>query len=126
MFNSLVASRRLALRLVAVQAAVSVVVAVGFLFQGVRPAIAAAAGGGMVALGSLLMAWRALPAPAISAGAALGRLVSGLLLKWFLVVVVLYLALARFALPPLPLIAGMVAAMAASFLTQSFQAKGVQ
>ncbi len=80
----------------------------------------------MVALGSLLMAWRALPAPAISAGAALGRLVSGLLLKWFLVVVVLYLALARFALPPLPLIAGMVAAMAASFLTQSFQAKGVQ
>lgn len=123
MFNSLVANRRLAFRLVAAQAAVTAAVTAGFLLQGPRSAIAAAAGGGMVALGSLVMAWRALPAPALSAGAVLSRLVSGLLLKWFVVVAVLYLALARFALPPLPLVAGMVATMVAPFLIQSFHAK---
>lgn len=123
MFNSLVANRRLAFRLVAAQAAVTVAVAAGFLLHDPRSAIAAAAGGGMVAAGSLVMAWRALPVPALSAGAALSRLVSGMLLKWFVVVAVLYLALARFALPPLPLVAGMVATMVAPFLIQGFQAK---
>ena len=123
MFNSVAANRRLAFRLVAAQATVTAAVAAGFLLQGPRPAIAAAVGGGVVALGSLVLAWRALPAPVLSAGAAISRLVSGMLLKWFVVVAVLYLAFARLALPPLPLVAGMLATMVAPFLLQVFQAR---
>jgi XapX domain-containing protein len=53
-------------------------------------------------------------------------MVSGLLLKWVLVVGVLYLALARLGLPAPPLLAGIVATMIAPFLTQGFQSKGLQ
>jgi F0F1-type ATP synthase assembly protein I len=116
-FNSLTANRRLAFRTVAVQAAVAMLVALAFLLQGAQAALAAAIGGGAVALGSLVLAWRSMMGPAYSAGLALSRMVSGLILKWFVVLGALYLSLARLGLPPLPLLAGLLAAMAASFLT---------
>lgn len=122
MFNSLTANRRLAFRTVAVQAAVAVLVALVFLVQDERAALAAAIGGGAVALGSLLLAWRSMMGPAYSAGLALARIVSGLVLKWFVVLGALYLSLARLGLPPLPLLAGLVATMAASFLTLRLKA----
>ena len=122
MFNSLTANRRLAFRTVAVQAAVAVLVALVFLVQDERAALAAAIGGGAVALGSLLLAWRSMMGPAYSAGLALARIVSGLVLKWFVVLGALYLSLARLGLPPLPLLAGLVATMAASFLTHRSKA----
>jgi hypothetical protein len=59
----------------------------------------------------------------MSAGTALARMVSGLLLKWFVVLGTAYVVLARLGLPPLPLLAGMAATMFASFLTQGFQAR---
>jgi len=121
-FNSLTANRRLAFRTVAVQAAVAVLVALVFLVQDERAALAAAIGGGAVALGSLLLAWRSMMGPAYSAGLALARIVSGLVLKWFVVLGALYLSLARLGLPPLPLLAGLVATMAASFLTLRLKA----
>lgn len=121
MFNSLSANRRLAFRMVAVQAAVAAVVALGFLFQDPRSALAAGVGGGSVALGSLLLAWRSMMGPAYSAGLALARLVSGLVLKWFVVLGALYMSLVRWDLPPLPLLAGLLAAMAASFLTHAIK-----
>jgi F0F1-type ATP synthase assembly protein I len=92
-------------------------VALAFLLQGAQAALAAAIGGGAVALGSLVLAWRSMMGPAYSAGLALSRMVSGLILKWFVVLGALYLSLARLGLPPLPLLAGLLAAMAASFLT---------
>ena len=122
MFNSLTANRRLAFRTVAVQAAVAVLVALVFLVQDERAALAAAIGGGAVAFGSLLLAWRSMMGPAYSAGLALARIVSGLVLKWFVVLGALYLSLARLGLPPLPLLAGLVATMAASFLTLRLKA----
>ena len=122
MFNSLTANRRLALRMVAVQAAVATLVALAFLFQGVQAALAAGIGGGAVALGSLVLAWRSMFGPAYSAGLALSRLVSGLILKWFVVLGALYVSLARLGLPPLPLMAGLLATMAASFLTHRLKA----
>ncbi len=100
------------------QAVVAIVVAVCFLRQGPREALAAGVGGGAVALGSLFLAWRAMLGPAWSAGLALSRIVSGLLLKWFVVFGVLYLALARLDLPPPPLLAGLVVTLMASLLTQ--------
>ena len=122
MFNSLTANRRLAFRTVAVQAAVAMLVALAFLVQGEQAALAAAIGGGAVAFGSLLLAWRSMMGPAYSAGLALARIVSGLVLKWFVVLGALYLSLARLGLPPLPLLAGLVATMAASFLTLRLKA----
>jgi hypothetical protein len=116
-FNSLTANRRLAFRTVAVQAAVATQVALGFLLQDVRAALAAGVGGYAVAAGSLLLAWRSMMGPAYSAGLALARMVSGLVLKWFVVLGALYMSMARWGLPPLPLLAGLVATMAASFLT---------
>lgn len=121
-FNSLTANRRLALRMVAVQAAVATLVALAFLFQDAKAAQAAAIGGGAVAAGSLVMAWRSMMGPATSAGLVLSRLISGLLLKWFVVLGALYLSLARLELPPLPLLAGLVATMAAAFLNQRSKA----
>ena len=118
MFNSLSANRRLAFRMVAVQFVVAMLVALAWWFaKGEREALAAVIGGGSVAAGSLVLAWRSLPPTAASAGMALSRLVSGLLLKWFVVLGVLYLALAKMQLPPLPLLVGLVLGMMAAFLT---------
>ena len=123
MFNSLAANRRLAYRMVAVQFVVAMLVALAFWASKGRPeALAAAIGGGSVAAGSLVLAWRSLPRGAASAGLALSRMVSGLLLKWFVVVGALFFAMAKLQLPPLPLIVGMIAAMAASFLTLNSKA----
>lgn len=119
MFNSLVANRRLAVRVVAVQVLVTIVVSMGFLFEDARAALAALTGGCAVALGSGLLAWRSMFGPAYSAGLALARLISGLVLKWFVVLGTLYLSLARWHLPPLPLLTGLLVTMAASFLIQS-------
>jgi len=120
--NSLTANRRLAFRTVAVQATVAMLMALAFLLQEPQAALAAGIGGGAVALGSLLLAWRSMMGPAYSAGLALARIISGLVLKWFVVLGALYLSLARLGLPPLPLFAGMVGTMAASFLTHRSKA----
>ena len=124
MLNSLAASRRLAFRMVAVQGVVAMLVALAFFVaQGAREALAAAIGGGAAALGSLVLAWRSLPATPKSAGWSLSRMVSGLLLKWVVVIGVLYVAMAKLALPPLPLIVGLASGvMAALFLTLNSKA----
>ena len=122
MFNSLDANRRLAIRTVAAQALVAALVALGLLWVGARESLAAALGGGAVALGSLVLAWRSMSGPVRPAGPALARMVSGLLLKWFVVVGVVYFAMAKLQLPPLPLIVGMIATMAASFVTLNSKA----
>jgi ATP synthase protein I len=122
-FNSLAADRRLAFRMVAAQLVVAMLVALAFYFaQGGREALAAAIGGGAVALGSLVLALRSLPSTPKSAGWALSRMVSGLLLKWFVVIGALYLAMAKLHLPPLPMIVALAVAMVASFLTLNSKA----
>lgn len=120
--NSMAANRRLAFRMVAIQAAIAALVALAFLGQDARAALAAAIGGGAMVLGSLLLAWRSMMGPAYSAGLALTRLAAGIVLKWFVVIGALYLALVRFGLPPLPLLAGLVGTMAASFLIHILKA----
>ena len=113
--NSLAANRRLAYRMVIVQAVVAMLVALAFFAaQGTKAALAAAIGGGAVALGSLALAWRSLPSTPKSAGWSISRMVSGLMVKWFVVLGVLYVAMAKLAMPPLPLVVGLAAtAMAA-------------
>ena len=116
MLNSVAAGRRQARSVVAYQAGVALAAALVFLVQGTDAALAALMGGGSVALGSALMAWRAFAGGVDGAGMALMRLFGGLALKWLVVVAALYLALARLGLPPLPLVAGLCAALVASLL----------
>src|SRR5690606_13291788 len=93
------------------QGAVAALVATGFLLHGPRAALAAALGGGAVVLGSALMAWRSFGGGLHGGTIALARVLGGLALKWLVIVTVLYIALARLGLPPLPLLAGVGAAL---------------
>jgi len=111
MQNSIAAGRRLAVRVVAVQLAVTMLLAVGFLLQGWQSGLAALSGGGAVALGTALLALRMFGAGPAAAGVVLWRLIVGNLLKWGVILLGLYLALARAQLPGLPVIAGLVAAV---------------
>ncbi|HEX7324805.1 MAG TPA: hypothetical protein VF292_05580 [Rhodanobacteraceae bacterium] len=110
--NSLAGGRQLALHVILVQAAVAVVAGLVFLpLQGVWAAVAALAGGLVVAVGTGLLA---LPvfAPALAgAGATLARFAIGTLLKWIVVIVGFYLILAVWRLPALPALVGLVAAL---------------
>ena len=108
MLNSLVTGRRLALRIVLVQLLVAALLALAFLLQGTRSAMAAGMGGGAVVLGSGALALRAFTARPVSPNVALLRMLTGMALKWVLILATLYIALVRFALPPLPLLVGAV------------------
>ena len=99
------------MRVVAVQLAVTMLLAVGFLLQGWQSGLAALSGGGAVALGTALLALRMFGAGPAAAGVVLWRLIVGNLLKWGVILLGLYLALARAQLPGLPVIAGLVAAV---------------
>ena len=106
--NSLIPERRLALRIVLVQLLVAALIALAFLPQGVRWAMGAGMGGGAVVLGSAALALRAFTVAPVSPDTALRRLLGGTALKWLLILATLYVALARLALPPLPLLVGAV------------------
>jgi len=114
--NTSAASRRLARRIAVIQAIVTGIVAAVFLGDSVRAAIGAALGGLAMTLGGALMAWRALSGGIVVAEAALLKLASGMALKWATVVLVLYLALAQWALDPLAVFCGLLAALAVNLV----------
>lgn len=113
--NSLAAGRRLAKQLVMTQAAIAVAAGlVCLLWQGAAAGLGAFAGGLVVALGSALLALRVF-APALAGpGTTLARFAVGTLLKWVVVIVGFYLILAYWKLPPVPALAGLVAALLAN------------
>ena len=111
MLNSLAAGRRQASRVLVAQAVATGLVALVFLVQGPKSALGAVLGGGAVTLGNWLMARRAFAGGVDGAGTALFRLFGGLALKWLVIVGALYLALGPLALPPLPVLAGVGAAL---------------
>lgn len=108
--NTLAANRRMALNGLRFQLLVTLAAALSFGLQGQDEALAALAGGGAVVAGSAAFAWRALLLDAPSAGSALAGFLLGTLFKWSVTLVALYLALARFGLPALPLLAGVASA----------------
>lgn len=116
MLNSAAAGRRQARQVVVAQSITAALVALAFLVAGVPSALGAGLAGAGVALGSALMAWRSFPGDVIGAGAVLSRLFGGIALKWLVIAGALYLALARFELPPLPVLAGLSAALISSLL----------
>ena len=117
MLNSAVAGRRLAQRAAAFQAAATLATALACLLSSRAAALGALAGGAAMTLGSLVAAWGAFAGGIAGAGAALGRLLLGMAAKWIVVVVGLYLAIAVWQLPAVPVLAGAALAAAAFLLS---------
>jgi F0F1-type ATP synthase assembly protein I len=103
--------RLLVLRYAGVQVACAAVVAVAALaLSGLPAAGSALIGGLIVALGNVVFGWR-LFAPGIAPAGTLARAwYAGEVLKWLWVGFALWLALGPAQLPPLPLLAGLIAA----------------
>ena len=96
------------MRVVALQAGCAGVVALLFLaLRDLDAALAALAGGLIVAVGSALFGWRMF-LPGVAPARRLQRaLFAAEALKWFWLVLAIWAALARWKLEPLPLLIGM-------------------
>lgn len=123
MLNSAKAGWRLALRAVAFQAAATLATAAACMTIGPRAALAALAGGGALALGSLVAAWGAFGGGVSGGGVALARLLLGTLAKWVVVALGLFLAIAVWKLPAVPVLAGAAMAAAAFLVSMRFVAR---
>ena len=121
MQNSIAAGRWLAVRVVAVQFAVTILLATGFLLGGWRSGLAALSGGSAVALSTAALALRGLSKVPVSANVALMRLFGGVALRWTVFLAVFYVALVTFALPPLPLLVGVIASTVAFLFAASLK-----
>ncbi|HUH90012.1 MAG TPA: hypothetical protein VLZ76_05045 [Lysobacter sp.] len=119
------AGRRLALRAIAFQAGATALTTLAFLAHGVPSALGAVMGGGAVVAGGGVATLVALGGGVQPAGTVIGRLLAGVILKWLVVFAVLALGLAGFKLPPLPMLAGVVATTLAFVLAQILNRKGV-
>ena len=113
MHDPIAASRRSALRAVAMQAAAALLVALAFLAgDGMRAAAAAATGGVALALGNGFATLLSLRG-AVPARFAFAALLAGTTAKWLVVFVALGIALEVWQLPPLPMLAGLATGLVA-------------
>jgi F0F1-type ATP synthase assembly protein I len=119
-YNSIAAARRLAVQVVAAQAGATIIVGLLLLLKGIQFALAALGGGMAVTLGTALLALRIFVPPLAGGRTVMARLAVGLLLKWMIVLGVLFLILVRLKLPLLPALAGVGAAMLANILALRF------
>jgi F0F1-type ATP synthase assembly protein I len=103
--------RRLVTRVVLAQTCGAALVACAFwVWSGGPAAVAAMAGGLIVAIGSVVLGWRMF-APGVASAEVLRRaMYSGEGLKWLWYVIAMVAAFARFKLAALPLMTGLVAA----------------
>ena len=124
MLNSVAAGRRLALRAVGCQLAVVLLLALAFLIRGWAAAVAVLAGGLGVALGNALAAQVALGGGVVAPRTAFARLVLATLLKWVVAMTFFAIALAVWRLAPLPVLAGVAAALVAYPLGLNFLRQG--
>ena len=115
------AGRRLARRILIVQTTVIVAIALALLVFGWPLALGAALGGFAVAAGGALMARRTFAGAAAGPGPTLLRLAGGVALKWLVIVLVLYIALAKLALDPLAVLGGVLAALAVNLAALTFK-----
>jgi ATP synthase protein I len=120
LLNSPASGRRLALRITLLQLAAAVVLGLAFLPAGRRAAMAAAIMAIAVALGTGLMSYRFFSGVG-GAGLAWSRFVTGLILKWIVIVGGLGEVMFHYKLPPLAAIAGLVAAYAVYLLAFRFK-----
>ncbi|MDO5505443.1 MAG: ATP synthase subunit I [Pseudoxanthomonas suwonensis] len=117
MLNSPDQGRQVAARMVYWQMLATALVAVSWLFSGPQAALAAALGGGIVTLGNWQASRLALRSQAPGAGLALAGVLLGTALKWVLVLVVAWLAVAVLRLPATALLSGVVVAVLAQVVS---------
>jgi ATP synthase protein I len=98
----------------------AMVVGLAFSVRGFRWAIAGAAGAAVVAVGNALLSSR-LFSQVSGAGMALGRWLTGMLLKWMVIVGGMIVIMFQYKLPPLAAITGLVAAYAVNLLAFRFK-----
>lgn len=110
MLNPIAAGRRLARRVAVIQTVATLATALICLFWGMHASLGAFAGGLALVIGSGLAAWGAFGGGVASGGVMLGRLLLGTMLKWVVVVVCLYLAIAIWKLPAPAVLAGAITA----------------
>lgn len=117
---SLSVARRTAVRASAWQAvAVLVLAAVVGLAAGPAHASGVLAGGLAMLLGSALAAWFMVGGGVNPAGVVLGRWFLGMVAKWLVVGLALWLGLAVWRVPALPLLAGLVVALLAHVIAST-------
>ena len=121
--NSLAAGRRSALRAVACQAVVGVLVSLAFLVQGPLSAASAGIAGGSLALGSACAANVALGG-VVSARVAFARLLVAMLVKWCVVIAAFVVALGIWRLPPLPMLVGLACGVLVYSLAMNWSGPG--
>jgi ATP synthase protein I len=117
--NSVTAGRRLARRAIAHQVIAVCATSLACLALGVESALAAFVGGGAVTTGAALSATWSLRRGVVPSGVALARMFVGVVLKWCLVFILFSLGLLLWRLPALPLLAGVLAALAAQFVAMA-------
>lgn len=104
------------------QIALVLVAAALFLLQSRRAALATALGGALVVLGTALMGMQLFGGrQRVGAGMALVDLLVGMALKWLVFIVGLYVLLALWRLPAMPVLAGMGAAMVVNLFALRFK-----
>ena len=119
MFNPLAAGSRLVRRTITWQVLAVAALSLALLAKGSAWALAAVAGGVAITAGGALYGVLALGGGIAPAAGALARLVLGLLVKWFVVIATLFLAIAVAKLPPLAVIGGAVVALVAQVLAMA-------
>jgi F0F1-type ATP synthase assembly protein I len=117
--NSVTAGRRLARRAIAHQAIAVCATSLACLALGVESALAVLVGGGAVTAGAALSAAWALRHGVVPSGVALARMFAGVVLKWCLVFILFSLGLLLWRLPALPLLVGVLVALAAQFVAMA-------
>lgn len=123
MQQSLSAARRTAVRATVWQVAAVVVLAALFaIVVGPAHALGAAIGGAAMVLGSALSAWFMVGGGINPAGIVLGRWFLGLFAKWALVLAAVWLGLAVWRVPALPLLSGLVVALVVNVIAASRRA----
>jgi len=111
--------RRLARRALIWQAAAVAVAALAFLAKGAGWALALALGGAAVAVGGWLSSVIALGGGVNPSMAVLARLMAGMGLKWVVVAGALLLGISLAGLPPLPMVVGVIVALAAQLVAMA-------
>lgn len=121
MDNSLAGGRRLAAKVILMQAAIAAVVGLAFLMRDVPSAIGALAGGLVAAIGTSMLALRVFARATAGPNAMLARFAVGTVLKWAVVIAGLYLILAVWKLPAMPAFVGLVAALLVTVFSLKFE-----
>lgn len=117
--NSVTAGHQLARRAIAHQVVAVCATSLACLVLGVETALAVAAGGGAVTAGAALSAAWSLRRGVVPSGVALARMFVGVALKWCLVFILFSLGLLLWRLPALPLLVGVLVALAAQFVAMA-------